>query len=155
MLPIISGTKYVETRKPNPSSILKTFLFFAQYKRISLYFYCYVLVVPHRVEVSKKPVFVFVDDICINCQIEGAAMAEWLCYLARTTKALPLNLGATRHRTTLDKSLMAVCLGSPWMLHTDYVWHTLTLVASQYVRGAQVIERRNSGSGWPSVQSYS
>jgi hypothetical protein len=40
-------------------------------------------------------------------------MGEWLCCLARTIKVLGLNLGATRHRMTFDKSLMTVCLGSP------------------------------------------
>jgi hypothetical protein len=42
-----------------------------------------------------------------------AAMAEWLSCLACTNKALCLNLGATRHRMTLDKSLTAICLGLP------------------------------------------
>jgi hypothetical protein len=39
-----------------------------------------------------------------------AAMVERLCYLARTTKVLCSNLGVTRHRLTLHKSLTAVCL---------------------------------------------
>ncbi len=42
-----------------------------------------------------------------------AAMAEWLCCLARNIKVLCANFGATRHRMNLDKSLVAVCLGSP------------------------------------------
>jgi hypothetical protein len=50
-------------------------------------------------------------------------MAEWLCLLARITKILYSNLETTRHRMTLDKSLTIV---------------------SQRVRGAQVIEWRNS-----------
>ncbi len=40
-------------------------------------------------------------------------------------------------------------------MYTDYVWHTSALVASQCVRGTQVIEWRNSTSGRFSVQSYS
>ncbi len=40
-------------------------------------------------------------------------MAEWLCCLARTTEVLCSNLGAHRHRMTLDKSLTPVCLRSP------------------------------------------
>ncbi len=44
---------------------------------------------------------------------EGAAMAEWLNCLTHTQKVLYTNLGATRHRITLDKLLTAVCLGSP------------------------------------------
>jgi len=39
-----------------------------------------------------------------------AAMAEWLCCFARTTKILCLNLVANNHRMTLDKSLTAVSL---------------------------------------------
>ena len=42
-----------------------------------------------------------------------AAMAEWLSCLTHTHKVLCTNLGATRHRITLDKLLTAVCLGSP------------------------------------------
>jgi hypothetical protein len=42
-----------------------------------------------------------------------AAMAEWLCSLARTNKVLCWNLGTNRHRMTLDTSLTAVRLGSP------------------------------------------
>ncbi len=43
----------------------------------------------------------------------SAAMPEWLCSLACTTKVLCSNLGAPRHRMTLDKSVTAVCLGLP------------------------------------------
>jgi hypothetical protein len=43
---------------------------------------------------------------------QQAAMIEWLCCLARTTKVRCSNLDATRHRVTLDKSLIAVSLGS-------------------------------------------
>jgi hypothetical protein len=38
-------------------------------------------------------------------------MADWFCYLASTIKVLCWNLGATRHRMTLDKSLTALYLG--------------------------------------------
>jgi hypothetical protein len=44
---------------------------------------------------------------------ERKRMAQWLCYLAPTIKVLCSNLGTTRYRMTLDKSLTAVCLGSP------------------------------------------
>jgi hypothetical protein len=40
-------------------------------------------------------------------------MTEWLCSLSRSTKVLCLNIGATRHRMTLEKSLTAVCLKLP------------------------------------------
>jgi hypothetical protein len=43
-----------------------------------------------------------------------AAMAEWLYCLARTIKVLCSNLGTTTDGMTLDKSLTAVCLESPW-----------------------------------------
>ncbi len=36
-----------------------------------------------------------------------AATAEWSCCLVRTTKVLCSNLGATRHRMTLGKSIAA------------------------------------------------
>jgi hypothetical protein len=39
-------------------------------------------------------------------------MTEWLCCLARTTEVLCSNIGATRYRMTLGRSLTAVCLGS-------------------------------------------
>jgi hypothetical protein len=42
-----------------------------------------------------------------------AAMAEWLSCSARTKKVLCSSLGAIRHGMTLDKSLTAICLGSP------------------------------------------
>jgi hypothetical protein len=48
-----------------------------------------------------------------QCHISLAIMAEWLCCLSLTTKVLCSNLGTTRHRMTLDKSLTVVCLGSP------------------------------------------
>ncbi len=72
-------------------------------------------------------------------------MAECLCCLARTTKVLCSNLGATRYRMTLDKSLMTVCFGSlrQCILITCDI-HPPVLVASQYGWGAQVIEKRNS-----------
>jgi hypothetical protein len=51
-----------------------------------------------------------------------AAMAEWLCCLVRCS-----NLGATRHRMTLEKALTAVYLGSPgwcilitWDIHRPF-----------------------------------
>jgi hypothetical protein len=57
-------------------------------------------------------------------------MAEWLCCLPRTIKVLWSNLGATRRRMTLDKSLTAVCLGSPkrCILITCDIHPTLWLV---------------------------
>ncbi len=42
-----------------------------------------------------------------------AAMTEWLCWLARTAKALCSNFGAASHGMIWYKSLRAVCLGSP------------------------------------------
>ncbi len=40
-------------------------------------------------------------------------MTEWLSCSARTTKVLCSNLSTTRYTMTLDKSLMAIHLGSP------------------------------------------
>jgi hypothetical protein len=63
-----------------------------------------------------------------------AAMAERLCYLARTTKLLCWNLGATRHRMTLDKPLTAVCLGSHgWCILITCDIHRPLWLVSVYV----------------------
>jgi hypothetical protein len=61
----------------------------------------------------------------------SAAMIEWLCCLARTTEVLCFNLGATRHRINLEKSLTAVYLGSPGrcMLITCDIHRSLYLVS--------------------------
>jgi hypothetical protein len=58
-------------------------------------------------------------------------MAEQLCRLACTTKALCSSLGATRYRMTLDKSITAVCLRSPrrYMLITCDIYRPLWLVS--------------------------
>jgi hypothetical protein len=40
-------------------------------------------------------------------------------------------------------------------MYTDYVGHTPTLVVSQCVRGAEVIERMNSGPERPSFKTDS
>jgi hypothetical protein len=42
-----------------------------------------------------------------------AAMDEWLSFSAHTAKVLCSSLDATTHRMTLDKSLTAICFGSP------------------------------------------
>ncbi len=40
-----------------------------------------------------------------NAKSNEVAMAEWLCCLVRTIEVVCPNLGATRHRMTLDKPL--------------------------------------------------
>jgi hypothetical protein len=74
--------------------------------------------------------------------------------ISRTTEVLCSSLGVTRHRMTLDKSLMAICPRSSGrcILITGDLNQVLWL---DCVREAQVIERRNSASGWPSVRSCS
>jgi hypothetical protein len=67
-------------------------------------------------------------------------MPEWLCSLA-----LCLNLDATTVNGCMSRFIRT--------MHTDYVWHTPTLVVSQCVRGAQFIEQKNSASGWPSARN--
>jgi hypothetical protein len=65
----------------------------------------------------------------------GAAMTEWLSCSTHTHKVLCSNLGTTSHRMTLDKSLTAICLGSPVRQHTDCVVdiHQKALVASMWL----------------------
>jgi len=82
-------------------------------------------------------------------------MAEWLCCLVRTNKVLCSNLGAARHRMTLGAGTNGCLSRITRMMHTDYVRHTPALLAGQCVWEAQVIERRNSTSGRPFIQSYS
>jgi len=50
---------------------------------------------------------------CLNLSDDEAAMAEWLRCLTCIHKVLCSNLGTTSHGMTLDKSLTALCLGSP------------------------------------------
>jgi hypothetical protein len=77
--------------------------------------------------------------------LSSAAMAEWLSYSTRSTRVLCLNLDAIRHGITLDRSLTAICLGSPVRSHTDYEWHIPAVVAS--MRLVSIYEKRNWLSG--------
>jgi hypothetical protein len=66
-------------------------------------------------------------------------------FLARTTKVLCLNLGATRNRTILGKPLTAVCLGSPgrYILIRCDIHRTLAI--SQFVQGLKWLSRGTLG----------
>ncbi len=83
-----------------------------------------------------------------------AAMADWLCCLARTAKALCSNFGATRHGMIWYKSLRAVCLGSPRQcILITFDIHRPSSLVSMY--GELKWLSGGTLSGLPSVQSYS
>ncbi len=77
---------------------------------------------PSEMNIFTGKLFLILITESFRIFSQQAAMAECLSCLACTNKVLCVNLGATRHRMTLDKSLEAVCLGPhPRMMHTDYV----------------------------------
>ena len=83
-------------------------------------------------------------------------MAEWLRYPTHIHKIVCSNLGAIRHRITLDKLLTAICLGSPVPIaHWLRVTYSYTLVVSMLLARMygklKRLSEENSELGRPSV----
>ncbi len=82
-----------------------------------------------------------------------------LCCLVRTTKVLGSNLGPTRHRMNLSKSVTTVCLGSPgrcilitcdihWPLWLVSVYGELNWLSGGTLRQAGLLPRATANNNY-------